>query len=226
VTANASFRAEVFADPEVGPFDDELRIAEDPYLLYRMVKANRVVIFEPGAVVQHRHRASLSGLARQLYNYGRSSTGLQLRTYFIDGDVRGIKCMWDIVKYDRDRLLHLGRKQKGFPAKVLALLLRKWQPNYVSPQSGYDDYPIELVVAETKGHLVGPFSLLKSIFQVRTKLGRYTPEQFALAQAARQRAKAAQAEQLEQANAIKQLAEPAEERQLQPLEVINLNDAG
>jgi glycosyltransferase involved in cell wall biosynthesis len=192
VTANASFRAEVFADPKIGPFDDELRIAEDPYILYRMVKNNRVIIYEPRAVVQHRHRQTMEGLARQLYNYGRSSTGMELRTFFVDGDRRGLNCLWDIAKFDRDRILQIRKGERNFP--------------------------MELVVAETKGHLMGPFSLLKSIWQVRTKYGRYTAEQFALAQAARQRAKLEQQRQLAEAAEIKQLTEPGQERQIGEIE--------
>jgi glycosyltransferase involved in cell wall biosynthesis len=221
VTANISFRAEIFADPEIGPFDDELRIAEDPYLIYRLIKANRVIIYEPKAVVQHRHRDTMKGLARQLYNYGRSSTGMQLRTYFVDGDIRGLKCLWDVFKYDRDRIMFLMRSQKGFRGALISLILKGWHPNFVGPLQGRTDYPLSLVLAESKGHLVGPFSLLKSIYQIKTKFGRYTPEQFALAQAARQRAKLAQAEQFEQWVSIKQLTEPVEERQLPKVEALN-----
>jgi O-antigen biosynthesis protein len=197
VTANCSFRAEVFADPQIGPFDDKLRIAEDPYLLYRLVKANKLVMYEPRAVVRHRHRATMEGLARQLYNYGRSSTGMQLRTYFVDGDIRGVKCLWDVVRYDRDRLIELleVRKNRNLFLWLIFSVIRNYRGAWVGPLKGRTDYPLSLVLAETKGHLVGPFSLLKSIFQVKTKLGHYTAEQFALAQAARRQAKAAQPDQ-------------------------------
>jgi len=220
VTANASFRAEIFADPAIGPFDDELRIAEDPYMLYRLVKADRVVIYEPKAVVQHRHRTTLAGLARQLHNYGRSSTGMQLRTYFVDKDKRGLDCMWDIMNYDRARLIQALQARKSLRAKLIAKLLGgKRKAFFTGPLAGRTDYPFELLIAETKGHLVGPYSLLKSMIQVRTKLGRYSWQQFAYAQAARNQEKLAQAERLKQIAEIKQLAEPAPERQLGSVEI-------
>ncbi len=185
VTANFSFRAEILADPEIGPFDDELRIAEDPYLIYRILKADRVIVYEPKALVYHRHRATKEGLARQLYNYGRSSTGMQLRTFFVDGDWRGLQCLWGVAKYDWQRVMErLPSRKVPLPLK-LYLKLRPARISYTGPLRGQTDFPISLVLAETKGHLVGPYSLLKSIFQVRTKLDRYTWQQFAQAQAAR-----------------------------------------
>ncbi len=209
VTANASFRAEIFADPKIGPFDDELRLAEDPYMLYRIVKADRVVIYEPRAIVQHRHRTTMAGLTRQLYNYGRSGTGMQLRTYFVDGDKRGLTCFPHIVRYDYARFVQYWKANAKFPWSLIA---RRLNSEFYGPLRGHSEYPLALIAAETKGHIVGPFSLAKSIFQVRTKLGRYTAQQFAYAQAARQRDKAAQGHQLPEPAEVKQLAEPDGER--------------
>lgn len=195
VTANAAFRAEVFADPEIGPFDDVLRVSEDLYMFYRLTKNNRVVIYEPKAVAQHRHRNTMEGLTRQIYSYGRSSIAMQLRTYFRDGDPRGLKCLTGIARFDRDRIREIRRGTRNFP--------------------------LELVLAETKGHLAGPYNLLKQYWQVRTRLGCYTYEQFAIAQSIRQREKLAQAErmrELAQAVPLKQLGEPSEERHITAFE--------
>lgn len=194
-TANASFRKEVFSDPVVGPFCDDLRASEDVYMFYRLIKANRVIVYEPSSVVQHRHRTSVEAMSRQLYSYGHTMFGMQLRTYFVDKDQRGVKSLWHILMFDRQRMVEIVQ--------------------------GKRNYPLKLVVAETRGHLAGPYRWLKSLFEVHTKLGHYTPEQFALAQAAREREKMAQAEKLRElveAIDIKQLSEPDEARYLAPRE--------
>ena len=190
VTANLSFRAEILADPQIGPFDDGLRIAEDPYILYRLIKADRLVVYEPKAVVYHRHRADMAGLARQLYNYGRSSTSMQLRTFFVDGDVRGVRCLPEIAKYDWDRIMERLPTRGRNPAWRLFFKIFPPKIRYQGPLRGRTDFPLSLVIAETKGHIVGPFSLLKSLFQVRTRLNHYTWEQFAQAQSIREEARA------------------------------------
>lgn len=157
VTANSAFRASVFADPAIGPFDNGLEIAEDPYMFYRILKAGGLCYYEPAAVVRHRHRNTRAGLRRQLYNYGRSFSSMMLRMWYVDGDRRALRALKGIASYQKQRLRN-------------TLL-------------GKNTFPLDLIWQETWGNIVGPFTLLKTIRQARRK-GIYTADMFKKMQAA------------------------------------------
>ncbi len=59
---------------EVGMFNENLQMAEDVELAWRVLKAGKRIGFEPRAVVYHAHRESMSELLRQQYNFGKWST--------------------------------------------------------------------------------------------------------------------------------------------------------
>ena len=64
-TANAAFRAEIFAHPQIGMLDEALGAgtptgcSEDTYLFYKILKADYTLVYEPSAFVFHRHRRDL-----------------------------------------------------------------------------------------------------------------------------------------------------------------------
>ena len=187
VTANQSYRAEVFADPRVGPFDNALRTtAEDLYILYRMLKNDMLVVYEPRALVLHRHRTTMEGLGRQLFTYGRGTTALQLLIAFREGDIRGLKSMPDIFHYDRDKLSSIIWHKRKFPLSLISLVMGGRQGYFYGLYDGRERFPVRMAWAEFKGHLAGPGYLVKSILVARYKLGRYTPQMFAERQRQRQ----------------------------------------
>ncbi|MEM3885055.1 MAG: glycosyltransferase [Nitrososphaerota archaeon] len=57
----------------VGMFNENLQMAEDVELAWRVLKAGKKIGFEPRAIVYHAHRESMSELLRQQYNFGKWS---------------------------------------------------------------------------------------------------------------------------------------------------------
>jgi GT2 family glycosyltransferase len=95
-TANAAFRATAFSDPEIGLMDVALGpgtatgVGEDSYLLYRIVRAGYTVVYEPTAVVWHRHRDTPGALERQITGYYSGHVAHQLTTLLRDRDPRAV----------------------------------------------------------------------------------------------------------------------------------------
>ncbi len=74
-TANLAIRADVFR--EVGEFDPALSIAgEDADWCWRAADRGWGIHFAPEAKVVHHHRATVGGMIRQAYNYGRGNADL------------------------------------------------------------------------------------------------------------------------------------------------------
>ena len=142
-TANAAFRAAIFAQPQIGLLDEALGAgtptgcSEDTYLFYKILKANCTLVYEPSAFVFHKHRRDLAALRRQLYNYSKGHVAYQLTTLLRDRDLRalvrlGIRLPQTYMRRLKDRLL------------------------------GRSDYPASLILLEIMGNLAGPWSLWRS----------------------------------------------------------------
>jgi glycosyltransferase involved in cell wall biosynthesis len=69
-TVNMSYKRE--AMEAVGTFDDTLFRGEDVDFNWRVLRAGYVLSFSPALRVGHEHRATLVGLYRQQYMYGRA----------------------------------------------------------------------------------------------------------------------------------------------------------
>ncbi len=158
-TANAAFRASIFADPAIGMVDETLGAgsptgcSEDTYVFYKVLRAGHTLVYEPNAYVWHRHRHDMDALKSQLYNYSKGHVAYHLTTAINDGDMRGF---YDIfVRLPRWRL----RQVKTHVKRTL---------------TGRDRYPFSLVVAETTGNLAAPYALWKSRQRVK-RLGRSAP---------------------------------------------------
>ena len=154
-TANAAFRASVFADPAVGLIDEALGAgtptgcSEDTYLFYKLLKAGHTIVYEPSAWVWHRHRATMASLRRQIYAYSKGHVAYHLTTLMQDGDKRA--------------LLRL------FVSLPFAYLRRG-----VQRVRRHSDYPLSLIVLEVMGNVAGPLALWRSRRRARM-LGRSAP---------------------------------------------------
>jgi GT2 family glycosyltransferase len=147
-TANAAFRALIFAHPAIGLMDEALGpgtpsgVGEDTYLFYKVLKVGYPVVYEPRAYVWHKHRRDLVALRRQLYEYSKGHVAYHLTTLIRDGDVRA--------------LMQLGLWLPVFHLRRISSYLL-----------GRSDYPLSLILLEIAGNLIGPWALWQSHLRVR-----------------------------------------------------------
>jgi O-antigen biosynthesis protein len=66
--ANMAFRGSALR--QIGPFAEQLRTAEDLEIFYRILRGGFELLYEPAAVVRHRHPATLGDLRRHLFDWG------------------------------------------------------------------------------------------------------------------------------------------------------------
>lgn len=154
-TANAAFRASIFAHPKVGLMHEPLGpgmpsgVGEDAYLFYKILEAGYKIAYDPAAYVWHRHRRDMKALRRQLYAYSKGHVAYQLTTLFRDRDRRA--------------LVRLGYE---LPRGYLWYLKRRLFNG--------SHYPLAMVGLEVLGHLNGPWALWRSHRRVRRE-GRSGP---------------------------------------------------
>jgi GT2 family glycosyltransferase len=154
-TANAAFRASMFAHPQIGLMEEALGpgmpsgVGEDTYLFYKVLKAGYSLIYEPAAYVWHKHRSELSALRRQIYGYSKGHVAYNITTWLQDADWRGLWRVLIVLP-----LVHLQRIIIWFRGK--------------------SDYPLSLIFLEIIGNLAGPWSLWQSHRRVRRE-GRSSP---------------------------------------------------
>lgn len=147
-TANAAFRASIFAHPEIGMIDEALGAgtptgcSEDTYVFYRVLKAGYVITYEPDAYVWHKHRRDTSVFRHQIYSYSKGHVAYHLTTLLRDHDLRA--------------LVRLGFELPVLTVRRIRQRLR-----------GKSIYPVHLILCEVLGSLVGPFSLLRSRYRVK-----------------------------------------------------------
>ena len=154
-TANAAFRAEIFRDREIGLVEETLGAGtptgagEDLYLFYKVLKAGYTIVYEPRAWLCHEHRAEMTALRRQLYNYGKGTASYMWLTCLRDGDLRIlINLLLGLPWFNLRRIIHriLGRTR----------------------------HPISLTLWEALGHFLGGWALWQSYQRVKRE-GRSQP---------------------------------------------------
>jgi glycosyltransferase involved in cell wall biosynthesis len=160
-TANAAFRSSLFRDPTVGLLIESLGpgmpagVGEDTYLFYKILKAGHTIVYEPNAYVWHRHRRDMAELRRQLYAYSKGHVAYHLVTLLEDRDIRALAYLAIRLPYG-----HLHR---------LARCVR-----------GRSSYPVNLLLLEIRGNLIGPLALWRSARRVRRqgslRSGRHVPQ--------------------------------------------------
>jgi GT2 family glycosyltransferase len=154
-TANAAFRATMFADADIGLMDEALGAgmptgcSEDTYVFYKVLRAGYAIVYEPSAFVWHHHRADMRALRRQIYAYAKGHVAYQLRTLFREGDLRA-----------------LTRLFVQLPAVYVSRVRARLKDRHV--------YPLRLVALEVAGTLAGPFALWRSCRRV-ARMGASRP---------------------------------------------------
>jgi GT2 family glycosyltransferase len=154
-TANAAFRASIFAHPQIGLLDEALGAgtptgcSEDTDLFYRVLRAGYRIAYEPQAFVWHRHRRDIDALRRQIYAYAKGHVAYQLTTLFRYGDWRAV-------------------------ARLTLELPRVYWWRLRARLRSRRAYPLSLILVEIRGTLAGPFAWWRSQRRVR-RLGRSTP---------------------------------------------------
>jgi len=151
-TANAAFRSTIFRDPAIGLLDESLGAgtpagcSEDTDLFYRILRAGYRIVYEPAAVVRHRHRGTMPALRRQIYAYAKGHVAYQLTTLTRERDLRAIvRLVFEMPE------------------------LYWWRIR--TRVTGASEYPLSLVLVEIAGLVAGPFAWWRSRRRAR-RLGR------------------------------------------------------
>jgi GT2 family glycosyltransferase len=151
-TANAAFRASIFKMPEIGLIDEALGAgtptgcSEDTYVFYRVLKRGFAIVYEPRALVWHRHRDTMRALRQQIYRYSKGHVAYHLTTWLNDGDRRAF-------------------------VRLLYELPRTYARRTYQRLRGSSEYPLSFIALEVLGNLAGPWALWRSRRRVR-RLGR------------------------------------------------------
>jgi GT2 family glycosyltransferase len=140
--ANTAWRTDALRD--LGGWDERLgagtpaRGGEDLEAFVRVIQAGRVLVYEPNALVWHRHRPGMDALRRQLFSYG-IGLAATVSAWLADPRTR-----WQVV-----RRIPLGLRRALDPTS---------QKNAARTAS----YPRELVLRELAGMALGPLLYARS----------------------------------------------------------------
>jgi O-antigen biosynthesis protein len=122
--ANMAFRREVL--DRLGGFDPALgagticRGGDDLDLLFRVIKAGHALVYEPRALVRHRHRSQLAELQRQIADHGVGFSAYLIRTGLAYPDERlGLACL---EAWWWSKLLYRALRPRTPPAKAMRRL--------------------------------------------------------------------------------------------------------
>lgn len=148
-TANLAVRSRVFSDPAVGMFAESLGpgtpvgAGEDPYFLYRALRAGHTLRYLPDVWVWHKHRTSPAGLRRQVYAYAKSAVAYHLMALHRDGDRRSRQSLY-------------GGLQRHYLRRAAAVV------------RGDGPLPWWIVATELAGHAAGAFAFVASVARRRS----------------------------------------------------------
>ena len=141
--SNMAFRKEKLL--AVGGFDEALGVGtpacggEDIAMLLEMLTTGSRLVYEPNAIIQHSHRATLPELEQQIHGYGIGFTALLTAIT--------LRNPWHAL---------------GLAAILPAWLLSLRDPSSAKNAHRTQDYPRALARAELLGMLRGPFAYLRS----------------------------------------------------------------
>jgi GT2 family glycosyltransferase len=100
--ANMAFRRSLFG--RIGPFDPALDVGTptrgggDLEMFFRVLKEGHALVYEPRAIVRHRHRQSMEALRRQIADHGVSFSAYLVRSAMAYPDERlgfvRLACWW------------------------------------------------------------------------------------------------------------------------------------
>ena len=121
---------------------------DDLAAFFEMVAAGYTLVYEPAAIVYHRHRSDYADLQHQIYGYGVGLSAF----------------LTHCLLKRPGRLLDVARKTP----RGLAYLFSTRSPKNTRKAA---DYPAELTRLERRGFVAGPLAYLRS----RRQVGRSTP---------------------------------------------------
>ena len=156
--ANMAFRRSVF--DSIGVFDPALDVGTvtngggDLEMFFRVIRAGHLLVYEPRALVRHRHRREYSELRRQLTNHGTGFYAYLVRS---------------AVAYpgDRGAFIRLGLWWLWYwnLRRLIVSLPRR------------DRFPVDLIAAELWGSLVGLHRYFVARRRAAAILREYGPQQ-------------------------------------------------
>lgn len=140
--ANMAFRKSTF--DSVGLFDTALGAGtvtqggEDLEMFFRVMKAGHAILYEPSAIVRHRHRRHYRQLRMQIEGWGTGFTACLIRSYVFCPE-------------ERMRLV-------AFGLHSMARLLIRWTTSFISDPG----FPRALLLVEIRGALAGARRYLRA----------------------------------------------------------------
>jgi glycosyltransferase involved in cell wall biosynthesis len=146
--ANMAFRKKVFE--KAGMFDPSLDVGTptngggDLEIFFRLIKSGFTLVYEPNAIVRHRHRETYTELKTQLRNNGIGFYAYLTRSFLA-------------YKDERFRLFYLGLWWFLY-WNVRRLILSFIKPGY---------FPKALILSELKGSIIGTQNYFRSRKEVR-----------------------------------------------------------
>ncbi|MCB0180100.1 MAG: glycosyltransferase [Anaerolineae bacterium] len=150
--ANMAFKTAILRS--LGGFDPALGAGtlamggDDLAAFFEMVAAGYTLVYEPAAIVYHRHRSDYADLQRQIYGYGVGLSAF----------------LTHCLLARPGRLLDVARKTP----RGLVYLFGTRSPKNTRKAA---DYPAELTRLERRGFVAGPLAYLRS----RRQVGRSAP---------------------------------------------------
>ena len=154
--ANMAFRRRLF--DRIGLFDPALDVGTptngggDLEMFFRVLKQGGCLVYEPSAIVRHRHRRSYEQLREQLAN-----NGVGLYAYF----VRSARAYPD----ERSAFLRLG-----------AWWMWSWNLRRLARSFVRNDFPRDLILAELRGGFIGLGRFAPSARQAAALLASFGPQ--------------------------------------------------
>jgi GT2 family glycosyltransferase len=129
--ANMAFRRDVF--DRIGQFDPALDVGTptngggDLEMFFRVLKSGGTLVYEPSAIVRHRHRRSYEGLRTQLTNNGIGFYSYLVRSARHHRDERGALLKlgaWWLWRWNLRRLVRALVRPSFFPRDLVLAELR------------------------------------------------------------------------------------------------------
>lgn len=134
--ANMAFRRKLF--DQIGLFDPALDVGTvtngggDIEMFFRVLKEGHTLLYEPAAIVRHRHRRDYASLRRQIVNNGIGFTSYMVRS---------------ALHYPNERLAFL---------RLAWVWLRIWHwHRVIASFRGKDFFPRDLILGELRGGFIG-----------------------------------------------------------------------
>jgi glycosyltransferase involved in cell wall biosynthesis len=151
--ANLAFRTAFFR--EIGGFDPAVGAGtpalggEDLAAMFHIIASGHSLVYEPAAIVRHRHYRKYEALQRQMFSYGAGLTAFLTQAVLT-----------------RPRMLPL--MLRNVPRGV------RYALSAASPKNArkHDDYPRALTLIEWRGMAYGPLAYLRGRYQAR-RLGSH-----------------------------------------------------